>query len=243
MLNKDEEEMILRIAKLIPKEAGYSEILNKFRSETGSDLSTAMNYAPCIIKLIREEQPSVQHGDISKKEELNFNLKDRFSSTKTALKPMPENKGPRKPPGYNQLHNDMNIKPYCTCAICGSGVDCMGAACPNCNADSTNFLQGDPKTKRDTIKQKAPQPQQIKNMPLQAIAVVLDNKKKDDKKPFDNKLVPYNVEIGGSPTEEKSFEEHQDEKEKSFSDPYDEKNSDKNHIESVERTMKELCGE
>jgi len=141
---------------------------------------------------------------------------------------MSPNKGPRKPPGYHQLHNDINVSPYCTCGICGSGVDCKGAACPNCNANSNSFVQGDPKTKRDEKSTSAPT--QMRNVPL--MAALLDNKSKDDKEPFNNKLQPWRVDIGGEPTEEKSF-----------SDPEVEENSDKNHNESVDQTWKDLSGE
>ncbi len=141
---------------------------------------------------------------------------------------MSPSEGPRKPPGYHQIHNDVNVQPYCSCGICGSGVDCNAASCPNCGADSTKFISGDPKTKRDNTKQSPVAP--VRNVPISA--AVLDNKKKDDEAPFDRKLEPWSVSVGGEPTVEKSF-----------SDPEVEENSDKNHMRSVEQTWQDLCGD
>jgi len=137
---------------------------------------------------------------------------------------------PRKPPGYNQLHNDMNVSPYCSCGVCGSGVDCTAGSCPNCSSNSKTFVQGDPKTQRDKMRPSNPQDTPQRNVPL--FAAVLENKETDDKEPLDSKLEPWTVSIGGAPTQEKSF-----------SDPDDPENSDKNHRESVDQTWKDLSGE
>lgn len=216
-LEPDEIEMIKRFAAKLNYNYPGSDAINKLiMRELGLDMSDSLisQYAVPLTNLLNNTD-----NDIGR-----FN----FAKNKTALKPMPANEGPRKPPGYHQLHKDINVKPYCSCGICGSGVDCMAAACPNCSADSTSFVQGDPKTQRD--KKNPHAPQQMKNVPL--TAALLENKERDDKGILDKKLEPWTVDVGGPTTVEKDF-----------SDPEVEENSDKNHIESVEQTWKELSGE
>ena len=214
--------MLERFAKKLNyANISISNIKRFIQRELGTDEATAMTYV-LPLKFLLEKGPS---------EDIN-----RLAETKTALKPMSPNNGPRKPPGYHQLHNDMNVSPYCSCGICGSGVDCKAGACPNCSADSTSFVQGEPKTQRDKKTPNAT-PQQVKNVPL--LAAVLENKEKDDKEPFNNKLEPWKEPIGGP----KTVKDMLNDEEKDFSDPDDPQNSDKNHMESVEDTWSALSGE
>lgn len=232
-LDQDEVDMIINFAnKLNWERQSMGSVVSFIIRELGCDKDQALEYAFPLIKLINGPRPEDKPTDPF--------LKDRFSGynyslSKTALKPMSPNKGPRKPPGYHQLHDDMNVSPYCSCGICGSGVDCKAGACPNCSADSTSFVQGDPKTQRD--KKNPTAPQQVRNVPL--MAAVLENKEKDDKEPFDKKLEPWKESIGGP----KTVKDMLNDEEKEFSDPDDPKNSDKNHMESVEDTWAALSGE
>lgn len=210
--------MVKRFAKNLNYNMNLSdlEIHNFIQKELGTDPMTAKKY---VIPLKNE----LNKGKLDSLDGYNF------ASTKTALNPIPVNKGPRKPPGYHQLHEDMNVSPTCSCSVCNSVVDCNSGACQNCSADSTHFLRGDPKTRRDEFK-----PNMNPGKPTNVLinAAVLDNKKKDDKKPFNKKLEPYKTEIGGIPTVEKFF-----------SDPDIDENSDKNHMDSVQQTWEELGGD